>query len=53
MARKKRVRKNTQRKMHKRRITGKKPMSAEQKELRKKQKETDRERTKKDLEKKI
>ena len=42
MGRKKRVRKGTQRKMHKRMVTGKKPMSAEQKEARKKIRETQR-----------
>ncbi len=51
MARKKRVRKNTQRNMHKRLITGKKPLSTEQKELRKKAREEDRKRTKAVLEK--
>jgi len=36
MARKKRLRRGTQRRMHRRKITGRKPMSAEQKEIRKK-----------------
>ncbi len=38
----KRIRRNKQRNMHKRMIVGKKPMSAEQKEIRKKIREAQR-----------
>jgi len=43
---KKRIRRNKQRNMHKRKIVGKKPMSSEQKEERKKIRETQRETNK-------
>jgi hypothetical protein len=48
----KRKRKNTQRGMHRKMISGKKPMSDEEKEARKKIKETQREENKARLSKK-
>ena len=52
MGRKKRIRRNTQRNMHKRMITGKKPMGTEQKEARKKIREAQKAASKAALEKK-
>jgi len=49
MGRKKRIRRNTQRNMHSRMITGKKPMSIEQKKVNKEAREAQKERTKVDL----
>tara|TARA_Y100000034_G_C6709819_1_gene313484 strand:+ start:507 stop:671 length:165 start_codon:yes stop_codon:yes gene_type:complete len=51
MGNKRRQRPNKQRGMHRRLRNGKKPMSAEQKALRKKESEAQRERTKAALEK--
>lgn len=53
MSRKKRVRKNKQRGMFKKQITGKKPMSSEQKAERKKISETQREASKTVVKKKV
>ena len=48
---KKRLKKNTQRGMEKRKNSGKKPISSEQKKAQKKRSEVDRVRTKADLDK--
>jgi len=49
---KKRLKRNTQRAMERRKNSGKKPISSEQKDAQKKSSEIDRARTKADLDKK-